>query len=163
MQDGIFVDVPGLGEGYVTAGVDFFTVRFGCESINTGSDRDTPSLTINGRSYMKVDVQFNTVGEISTVSSSFVESLTHPARNKIRRLVEKWAKPWTQTGLAASILAKTVRHYNAINESRIQDEIISTRAHLAELELLAAKIRSAGPTEYVTTYNTTYELILRRS
>jgi hypothetical protein len=156
-HEGSFVDIPGLGEAYVTAGVDFYSVRFGPRYVNTASDIDAPALVVNGKTYPRAEV----TARVGMVVDFYGFEPTDSARAIIREKVATWLGEWSKTALAQTMLAATVTRHNEIHRDQVEREIRETREHLTELSALLDRINNAGPTEYVTTYDTTYKLETR--
>lgn len=148
-SEGIFVDVPGVGEGYVTAGVDFFRVRFGVEYVNTVGARDAAPLVVNGKTYARVELHFDLAGK---VTDWYGQAPTTAGRAKVTPLVESWAADFVETAVAASVIRPVIENANRIGEQQIKDEIRRVTNYLRELEMIADTFRARDDLEYVSPY-----------
>lgn len=161
-HEGGFVNVPGLGDAYVTAGVDFFAVRFGPEHVNTAGNKDAPAVTINGKLYERVSVDVRTDGTVIACHASWwTGELTPAAEKTIRAAVEMWARDWTSTAYATSMMRPTIDRHNAINRARLHEDIATATNHLRELEMMDQRFDAAEPGEYVNTHDTAHRIVER--
>jgi hypothetical protein len=135
------VDIPGLGPATIRAGVDFYNVHL-------------EGVAVFGKRYRE-DV---TVLRDGRVDIGRYAGFTTAARRAVIKAVSAWAPTWIDSRDAVALLVATVKHHNRIGEDTLRREIERATNHLRELEMLAEKFRAADPDEYVSPWETTYQL-----